>query len=259
MLTIDLGDTVALVLGGSRGIGWAITETFARAGATVVFTHTGNPQYAERLAENLDRLRRHGLAVDAVEADACRSADTDRTMRAVVQRYGRCDVLVANVGRNQARPVEQTTDEDWRLFLDVNLSSAFYGVRAALPTMLEKGRGKILLIGSSAAFDGGGGAADYAAAKAALTGMMRHLARSYARKGILANVIHPAVIETDLLRERYAQPEQKQMLAAQVPVGRLGRPEDIAGLAAFLASSWGDFICGQEFLVDGGRTFFRLA
>ena len=223
----------------------------------MVFTHTGNPYYAGRLATMLERLRQDGFAVEAVEADACRSADTQRTARRVVDRYGRLDVLVANVGQNKARPVEETTDEDWRRFVDVNLSSAFYGVRAALPPMLKKGRGKILLIGSSAAFDGGGGAVDYAAAKAGLTGMMRYLARSYARQGVLANVIHPAVIETDLLRERYSHPDKKQALIAQVPVGRLGRPEDIAGLAAFLASSWGDFICGQEFLVDGGRTFFR--
>ena len=128
----------------------------------------------------------------------------------MVDRYGRLDVLVANVGQNKARPVEETTDEDWRRFVNINLSSAFYGVRAALPPMLEKGRGKILLIGSSAAFDGGGGAVDYAAAKAGLTGMMRYLARSYARQGILANVIHPGVIETDLLRERYSHPDKKQ-------------------------------------------------
>ena len=85
--------------------------------------------------------------------------------------------------------------------------------------------------------------------------MMRYLTRSYARKGILTNVIHPCVIETDLLRERYPE-EKKRSLIEQVPAGRLGTPSDIAGLAAFLASSWGDFICGQEFLVDGGRTFF---
>ena len=259
MLTIDLNGQVALVLGGSRGIGAGVTETLARAGATIVLTHTGNPQYAERLASMLKRLEAEGCVAEAVVADASCSADTDRTVRGIVERYGRLDLLVANVGRNMARPAEATGDDDWHRFLDINLSSAFYAVRAVLPPMLDAGRGRILFIGSSVVFDGGGGAVDYAAAKAAMVGMMRYLARNYTRRGILTNVVHPAVIETDLLRQRYGDPKKKEALIAQVPVGRLGRPEDIAGLTAFLASSWGDFICGQEFLVDGGRTMFRQA
>ena len=118
------------------------------------------------------------------------------------------------------------------------------------------GRGRILFIGSSAVFDGGGGAIDYAAAKAGMVGMMRYLTRNYARRGINSNVIHPAAIETDLLNERYGNPAEKRKLVDQVPVGRLGQPADIGNLAAFLASSHGDYICGQEILVDGGRTFY---
>ena len=175
----------------------------------------------------------------------------------LTKEYGRLDVLVANVGQNLVRPAEDTTTQSWQQFIDINLSSAFYAVRAVLPTMLDAGSGRILLIGSSAVFDGGGGAIDYAAAKAGLVGMMRYLARNYTRHGIRTNVIHPAVIETDLLRERYGDAAKKQKLIDQVPIGRLGQPADIAGLAVFLASSWGDFICGQEILVDGGRTFYR--
>ena len=257
MLNIDLSGKVALVLGGSRGIGAGVTEALARAGATAVFTHTGDAKYAEGIASMLERLRAEGCTVDGVVADACRSDDTDRTVGRIVDEHGRLDILVANVGQNLARPAEETTNDEWRHFLDVNLSSAFYAVRAVLPAMLNGGGGSILFIGSSAAFDGGGGAIDYAAPKAGLVGMMRYLARNYARRGIRANVIHPAVIETDLLRERYGDPEKKQKLIQQVPVGRLGRPSDIGALAAFLASSWGDFICGQEILVDGARTFYR--
>ena len=258
MLNIDLRDKVALVLGGSRGIGGGITETFARAGAKVVFTHRGNPSYRGRLEAMLSGLEQDGCEVEAVMADACNSEDTDRTARGIVSDHGRIDILVCNVGQNMARPVEDKSDEEWLNSVQINLSSAFYGVRSALPSMLEAGSGKIILIGSSAVFDGGGGAIDYAAAKAGLVGVMRYLTRNYARKGVITNVIHPCVIETDLLRERYDDENKKKALIAQVPVGRLGQPKDIAGLAAFLASSWGDFICGQEILVDGGRTFFRV-
>jgi len=257
MLQIDLTGKVALVVGGSRGIGAGITQAFARAGASTVFTHTGNPQYDERVAQLLQHLHSEGCQVAGVVADACNEADMEHTVRRVEAEHSRLDILVANVGKNLARPAEKATTDEWRRLIDVNLTSAFFAVRAVLPTMLRAGEGRILFIGSSAAFDGGGGAIDYAAAKAGLVGMMRYLTRNYARRGILTNVIHPAVIETDLLRERYGDPDKKQALVAQVPVGRLGQPGDIGGLAAFLASSWGAFVCGQEILVDGGRTFYR--
>jgi len=257
MITIDLSGQVALVLGGSRGIGAGMVETFVRAGAATWFTHTGHPQYAERLAGTVAELRAGGGQVESVVADACQPEATTAVVQQIIKQHGRLDVLVANVGQNQVRPAEDTSTEAWQQFLTVNLSSAFFAVRAVLPAMIDAHRGRILLIGSSAAYDGGGGAIDYAAAKAGLVGMMRYLARTYARHGIATNVIHPAVIETDLLRERYGDATLKQKLVDQVPMGRLGRPADIAGLAVFLASQWGEFICGQEILVDGGRTFYR--
>jgi NAD(P)-dependent dehydrogenase (short-subunit alcohol dehydrogenase family) len=257
MLSIDLSDTVVLIVGGSRGIGAGLVRVFARAGAKTVFTHTGNPHHADRLDNLLSELEAEGHAVEAIVADACRPEATDSVVAQIVKQHGRLDTVVANVGQNLVRPAEATTTESWQGMLDVNLSSAFFAVRAALPTMLDAHRGCLVLIGSSAVFDGGGGAIDYAAAKAGLVGMMRYLARTYARHGIRTNVIHPAVIETDLLRERYSDAHKKQMLVEQVPLGRLGQPSDVAGLAAFLASPWGEFICGQEILVDGGRTFYR--
>ena len=256
MLSIDLSGTVALIMGGSRGIGAGIVEAFARAGATVVLTHTGNPLRADRLDGMLGDLRNEGCRVEATVADACLPEATEAVVQRIVGEHGRLDALVANVGQNLARPAEETTTESWRHFIDVNLSSAFHAVRAVLPPMLDAGRGRILFIGSSAVFDGGGGAIDYAAAKAGMVGMMRYLARNYACRGINSNVIHPAVIETDLLNERYGDPAKKRELIDQVPVGRLGQPADIGNLAAFLASSHGDFICGQDILVDGGRTFY---
>ena len=194
MLQIDLNGTVALIIGGSRGIGAGISQAFARGGATTVLTHTRNPEHAPRLAGMLEELRAEKCRVEATIADACDPDRTDAIVNQVIEKHGRLDAVVANVGQNLARPAEDTTTDSWRDFIDINLSSTFYDVRAALPAMLDAGGGSVLLVGSSAVFDGGGGAIDYAAAKAGMVGMMRYLARNYTPRGIRANVIHPAVI-----------------------------------------------------------------
>jgi len=256
-LRIDLSGRTVLVLGGSRGIGEGVTRLLARAGAHVVFTHTGNPAYAGRLEALQAEVRAEGGWARAEALDALDCGATAALADRVAAEHGRLDALVCNVGRNEAQPAEGQSQESWRDMLDLNLSTAFYGVRAALPPMLRAGYGRIVLIGSSAVFDGGGGAIDYAAAKAGLVGMMSYLCRNYARRGILTNVLHPAVIATDLLNVRYGDPEARKKLIATVPAGRLGKPEDIAALTAYLLSPWGDFVCGQAILVDGGRTFFN--
>ncbi len=256
MLTIDLRDRVALVLGGSRGIGAGIVEALCQAGAQVVFTHKDDARYQPQVDALLARIRSSGGVVEAIAADACDPVRTEQVVRSIVERRGKIDHLVCVVGQTLKRPAEEVTDEEWRRFIDINLSSAFYGVRAVLPHMIEARYGRIVLIGSSVVHDGGGGAIDYVAGKAGLVGMMTYLTRTYARKGILTNVIHPCVVDTDLLRERYNTPELRAQLIEQVPVGRLGTPADIGQLAAYLLSPFGDFICNQAILVDGGRTMF---
>ncbi len=256
MLTIDLSGKTALVLGGSRGIGAAIAEALSRAGAYVVLTWTGKPENRARVDALVEGLRAAGGSVQAEASDARDLAETCSLADRIAGDRGGIDVLVCNVGKNDARPAESLGVEDWHAAISANLDTAFNGVRAVLPWMLKAGRGRIILIGSSTVFDGGGGAIDYAAGKAGLIGMMKYLCRTYTRKGILTNIVHPCVIETDLLKERYADPEARAKLVAQVPAGRLGRSEDVAGLVAYLASPWGDFICGQEILLDGGRTLF---
>ncbi len=257
MVTIDLEGRTALVVGGSRGIGASIVAHLCRAGAFTVFTHTGNPASAAAVEDLLAGIRREGGGgARAVAADARDGAAMRALADQVAADRGRIDILVCNAGMNTARPADAETDEQWEQSIALNLGTAWYSVRAVLPHMLAAGSGRIILIGSSAVYDGGGGAIDYAAAKAGMTGMMQYLCRTYARRGILANIVHPCVIETDLLKMRYADEEARRKLIAQIPVGRLGKPEDIAGLTVFLASPWGDYICGQEILADGGRTIF---
>ena len=251
MLDIDLTGKIALVTGGSRGIGGAITRTLCKTGAFVYFTHTGNADYSEAIDGLLADV--NGMAKAAV-IDATDSSETSSLINKIISDKARLDILVPNVGRNLQRPAEMVSDDEWNENLDINLSSVFYAVRAALPHMLAAGYGRIILIGSSAAYDGGGGSIEYSTSKAGLNGMMLYLVKNYARKGIITNAVHPCVVETDLLKERYPTDADKAKLISQIPVGRLGRPDDVAGMVAYLASPWGDYICGQSILMDGGRT-----
>jgi 3-oxoacyl-[acyl-carrier protein] reductase len=257
MLQIDLSGRVALVTGGSRGIGQGIVRVLCRAGARTVFTHTGKPENREAIDTLLREVEDLGGAAEAAVLDALDPAGMQKLVQGIVKLHGRIDILVCNVGRNEERLVEETTEEGWRRYLDLNLSTAFYSVKAAVPYMVRRRYGRILLIGSSAAYDGGGGAIDYAAAKAGLSGMMLYLCKTYTRRGVNTNVVHPCVIGTDLVKERYNTEEAWNRLASQIPVGRVGTPEDIGGMVAFLASPWGDYITGQEILLDGGRTRWR--
>ena len=197
--------------------------------ATTTFTHTGKPKHQERIERLLAQVRQEGGKVEAVVCNALDSQATAAAAADIVQRHGKLDILVANVGQNAAQPAYETTDEQWREYLHANLSSAFYGVRAALPHMLKHGFGRIMLIGSSAVYDGGGGAIDYAAGKAGLQGMMAYLAKSYARKGILTNLIHPCVIETDLLRSATAILRGGGSLSPRFRRGGLARPTTLPG------------------------------
>jgi 3-oxoacyl-[acyl-carrier protein] reductase len=254
MLGIDLGGSVALVIGGSRGIGRAVTETLAQAGALIIFTFKHHGDDIDKLVA---QIQEKGGQATAVLLDACDAAGTASLVERTIQQYGKIDILIPNVGQNEERPVEAITDEEWRRFIDINLTSAFNCVRAVLPHMVKAQYGKIVFIGSSAVYSGGGGAIDYAAGKGGLMGIVAHLSREYTPKGIVTNIVHPCAIDTDLLRKRNSDEPARAKLIASIPVGRLGRPEDIAGLVAFLVSSYGDYICGQSILVDGGRTVFR--
>ncbi len=257
MLSIDLSGKTALVTGGSRGIGEGITRSLCAAGARTVFTHTGNPSRRVKVARLVESIKEDGGEVEEAAVDALDFAEMTVLAQSIVDKQGKIDILVCNVGRNLARDIEATGEADWKRFIDINLSSAFYAVRSVIPHMVKKHYGRIVLIGSSAAYDGGGGAIDYASAKAGISGMMLYLCKVYARKGINTNVVHPCVIGTDLVRERYNTDELWRSLVSQIPVGRVGRPEDIGGMVAFLASPWGDYVTGQEILVDGGRTLWR--
>ena len=257
MLAIDLSDRSALVTGGSRGIGSGIVRALAQSGARVAFTYSGSRRGTEAASELVKDLTSCGAQVLPYVALADDMGAMEHVASEAAQQMGGLDIVVPNVGVNWVAPLEELDLAGWERGLQLNLTSAYIAAKVALPYLVRAPRGDVVLIGSSAAVDGGGGGAHYAAAKAGLEGMMFALMRELPRKGVHINVIHPCVVDTDLLRERYDTDEKRAALAAQVPVGRLSTPQDVGALVAYLCSDLGGFICGQSILVDGGRTLWR--
>lgn len=257
MLTIDLAGRHAVVTGGARGIGAGVVRALADAGASVSFTYLGSEVGNRAAAELLAELDSRGQRCSGFVAAAEDMEAMKRVASEAAGRMGPIDIVVPNVGKNWVASLEELDLEDWRRGLELNLTTSFIAIKAAFPWLLKAKRGDIVLIGSSAVVDGGGGVAHYAAAKAGLEGLMVFLMRELPRQGIHINTVHPCVVDTDLLRERYNTEEKRAALAAQVPLGRLARPEDIGYLVAYLCSDLGGFICGQSILVDGGRTIWK--
>ncbi len=254
-MDITLGGKTAIVVGASRGIGAAIARELLHGGCRVAFTYwdaaaaKGGGEEVEECAAKLGVPCR-GAAVNCVDETA---------MAQFVERLRQdgwsVDYFVYCAGYTSPVRLAELDPASWRQGVDINLNGAFVALHSVLPTMASKKSGSIVLIGSAAVASGGGGRADYVSAKAGLEGLNRAVTREYAPLGIRCNLVHPSLIETDLLRHRYPDPEQRAQVARGVPLGRLGQPEDVAHLVCFLLSDRAAYITGQSIFVDGGRTF----
>lgn len=242
-MTNELSGKVALVTGGSRGIGREIALAYAAAGASVVIGYNRRPDAA---AEVVKLIESGGGKALAVQAEVSQPAEAERLVREATGLHGRVDILVNNAGIAQVRPVDQVTNADWEEMIRVNLSSVFYVSQAVLPGMRARKFGRIIMLSSIAAQVGGIVGPHYAASKAGMIGLMHSYAVNLAREGITANAIAPALIETDMLKDLPAS-----NAAAMSPVGRLGRTSEISDVAVLLASN--GFINGQTINVNGGR------
>ncbi|KOT78335.1 oxidoreductase [Streptomyces rimosus subsp. pseudoverticillatus] len=245
MTTAQLDGKVALVTGGSRGIGEAIAVRLAEDGADVAFTYRSEEARAALVVERIEKLGRRAWAVRADSADtAAVRASVDGT----VERFGRLDILVNNAGLGVLGPIEGISEEDVDRVLAVNVRAPFIAAQAAAGRMTEGGR--IISIGSCmaerVAFPGG---SLYATSKAALTGLTRTLARELGPRGITANLIHPGPIDTDM---NPADGESAPMQAQLTSLGSYGRPADIAATVAHLAGEGGRYVTGASIAVDGG-------
>jgi acetoacetyl-CoA reductase/3-oxoacyl-[acyl-carrier protein] reductase len=251
---------VVFVTGGTRGIGAAISRSFAEQGAVVAAGYGGNREQAEGL---LRQLEENGMTASIHQGNIGSAEDCRRTVQEVCERHGRVDVLVNNAGITIDKTVLKLTDEDWYKVLAVNLSGAFFMSQAVLPHMLERGTGRIINISSIIGSTGNIGQANYASSKSGLFGLTKSLAREacfqLARAGKLTedsigltvNAVAPGFIATEMLQ---AMPDKaKERVKAQIPVGRFGRPDDVARVVHFLASDYSSFITGAVYDVNGGQ------
>jgi 3-oxoacyl-[acyl-carrier protein] reductase len=239
-----VNEQVALVTGASRGIGRAIAATLAAAGYKVVGTATTEAG-AQAITEALAAQGGQGLALNVNDAAAC-----DAAIDAIVKQHGGLHVLVNNAGITRDQLAMRMKDDDWDAVLDTNLKAVFRLSRAVMRPMMKQRFGRIINITSVVGASGNAGQANYAAAKAGVAGMTRALARELGSRNVTVNCVAPGFIATDMTE---VLPEaQKTALLAQIPLGRLGAPEEIAHAVAFLASPLAGYVTGTELHVNGG-------
>ena len=242
-MNIDLSGRTALVTGSTRGIGRAIAESLAGAGARVAVVGRD----AARAAEVASAIGRDaaGFACDVGDV-----ASVTALVESVEKAFGQIDILVNNAGLTRDNILFRLKDDDWDAVLDANLRGAFVAIRAASRGMMKRRWGRIVNIASVVGITGNKGQANYAASKAGLIGLTKSVAKELASRNILINAVAPGFIETDMTGAM--TPEARATLSGQIPLERLGTPNDVAGAVTFLVSDLASYITGQVLVVDGG-------
>lgn len=238
----------ALVTGGSRGIGRAIVLELAKEGANVAFTYVTNRERAISVLSLIEKMEKTGKIF---QADVSSFKEAEEVVNETVEEFGGIDILVNNAGINRDRVIWKMTEEDWDLVINTDLKGCFNYIKAVVPIMREKGYGRIVNIISINALRGKFGQSNYSAAKAGVIGLTKSCAKELGKYGITVNAVAPGLIETDMLKS--APPEVRDMALAEIVLKRIGQPEDVANLVAFLVSDKARHITGEVIKVDGGQ------
>lgn len=244
----DLSDKVAIVTGGSRGLGRSIAEALAAQGAHVVITYVKGAEEAARVVEGITA---RGGKAEAVGFDVAQMKAAEEAIAAVAKRLGRLDILVANAGIAIDNLVLRVKEEEIDRVFAVNVKGAIASARAATKVMMRARTGRVVFLSSVVGEMGNAGQAVYAASKAALLGLTKSLAREYASRSITVNAVAPGFIETDMTAASITG-EMKEGLLKSIPLGRTGRAEEVAAAVVFLCSDEAAYITGQTIRVNGG-------
>lgn len=237
-----LKDQVAVITGGTAGIGKAIVEKFAKEGAKVAFFGR-NAERGQQVAQEIPNTEFYPV-------DVANTKEVSDAMAEIVKKWGKIDILINNAGITRDNLLLKLTEEDWDIIMAINVKSCYNCSKAVTRPMMKARKGKIINMSSVVGLTGNAGQTNYAASKAAVIGFTKALAKEIASRNICVNCIAPGYIETQMTAE--INEAQKEALLTSIPLGRMGKPEDIANMALFLSSSESDYITGQVFTVDGG-------
>lgn len=244
---MDLTGKIAVVTGGSRGIGRAICLKLAGQGANIVLNYAGNAAAAEETRAACEAL---GVRALAVQGDVADPAACNALIDTAIEAFGQVDILVCNAGITRDNLLMRMSDEEFQKVIDTNLKGTFHCMRAVIRPMMKKRRGRIISISSVVGLMGNAGQINYAASKAGVIGMTRSLAREVASRGITVNAVAPGFIRTDMTD--VLSDAVKEGILRSIPLGKLGEAEDVANTVLFLASDEAAYITGQVLSVDGG-------
>ena len=253
--SLDFTGKIIVVTGGTKGIGFGITKAFIEHGGQVAMlgrdTETG-----KKVQDTFNTTRE---ACKFYQCDVTRVEMVKKTCAAIIETFGRVDALILNAGTEvEGSSIVDTTIENWHKLMDTNVHGVFYMLKYILPVMIKQQQGSVVFVSSVASITGGGTAIPYPTSKAALQGMMARVNYDLLGQGIRANMISPGLVDTPLLRRKYPDTEETNAsLDAQIPMGRIGTPSDMAKIALFLASDLSSYVCGQDIIADGGRLNYR--
>lgn len=248
-MEMGLKGKVVVITGASQGIGKTCAQALAKEGCNVAICG----RRKDVLEKAVEEIKTEGTEVLGVQADVAKAEDIANLVAKTIEKFGRIDILVNNAGFFPIKMFEEMSQEDWQRVIDINLTGTFLASKAVYEHMADQGHGHIINITSAAGRLGGAGLVHYSAAKAGVIGFTRALAKEAAQAGIQVNAIAPGIIETDTALHTFPGFALKEYLKS-VPLGRLGKDEDLVGMLVYLCSGHSSYITGQTFAVDGGYT-----